>query len=350
MTKKRITVKDIANRAGVSRGTVDRVLHSRGQVASEVADKVKKAVKDLGYRPNLLARSLAKQNVYRIATILPKIKNRGYWSMTQSGIDSSMEEISDFGITLDAFEFDANDVQSYIYATEQVLNDRPDGILIAPEFYSQSRSFFESARRLNIPVLCINTQTTEYPNLGFIGPDAFQCGMMAGKLFQMTIPDLSRLMVLNIGASSIDQKHLLHKEQGMRYHFDQSTFSIEIDEADINNYKDQGAFREVMRKKMIDFAPQGIFVTNSRIHHLVPILKDLLINDIALIGFDLIPSNLGLLKKGDINFLIHQNPKMQGAMGIRTMFQYLMNREIPAPIQNVPLDIVMKENCDFYLS
>ena len=55
MPKENITIKDIAARAGVSTGTVDRVLHKRPNVSKTALDKVNKALEELDYRPNMYA-------------------------------------------------------------------------------------------------------------------------------------------------------------------------------------------------------------------------------------------------------------------------------------------------------
>ena len=57
--RKSIRIKDIALRAGVSIGTVDRVLHKRGEVSEETQQKIQQIIDELDYRPNLLASSLA---------------------------------------------------------------------------------------------------------------------------------------------------------------------------------------------------------------------------------------------------------------------------------------------------
>ena len=56
MQDKKITIFDVAECAGVSKGTVDRVLHNRGEVSKTSAEKVRKAIEELGYEPNLYAR------------------------------------------------------------------------------------------------------------------------------------------------------------------------------------------------------------------------------------------------------------------------------------------------------
>ena len=56
----RVTIRQIAEESGVSRGTVDRVLNNRGKVRPEVEERVRKVAEELGYNPNLLGRALIK--------------------------------------------------------------------------------------------------------------------------------------------------------------------------------------------------------------------------------------------------------------------------------------------------
>ena len=55
-----VTAQQIAELAGVSRGTVDRALHNRGRVNPEVAAKIHKIAAELGYNPNLIGQALVK--------------------------------------------------------------------------------------------------------------------------------------------------------------------------------------------------------------------------------------------------------------------------------------------------
>ena len=66
-----VTIKQIAEMCGVSRGTVDRVLNNRGRVSEETARKVTEAVEALGYKPNAFGKALAMQKKkIRIGVIL----------------------------------------------------------------------------------------------------------------------------------------------------------------------------------------------------------------------------------------------------------------------------------------
>ena len=57
----KVTINDVARVAGVSKGTVDRVLHNRGEVSAKSKDKVLKVIEELGFKPNLHASLLASQ-------------------------------------------------------------------------------------------------------------------------------------------------------------------------------------------------------------------------------------------------------------------------------------------------
>ena len=94
---KKIGVKDIAAKAEVSIGTVDRVLHNRGEVKEETRKRVMDIVIELGYKPNLLAKSLSSKKTTRIAIIIPDSSdNNPYWEKPIQGIKMAAEELENY--------------------------------------------------------------------------------------------------------------------------------------------------------------------------------------------------------------------------------------------------------------
>jgi len=70
---------------------------------------------------------------------------------------------------------------------------------------------------------------------------------------------------------------------------------------------------------------------------------------VNIVGYDLIPENVRYLKEGYIDFLISQQPEMQGYQGIYTLYnKVVLGEEVPEKIM-MPIDIIMKENIDYYL-
>ena len=66
MKRSKSTISDVAEAAGVTIGTVDRVLHERGEVSKKTKEKVLRAVRELGYKTNVYASMLASNESHRI--------------------------------------------------------------------------------------------------------------------------------------------------------------------------------------------------------------------------------------------------------------------------------------------
>ena len=77
---RRVTARDVAALAGVSQPTVSLVLgnHPRARVAAETRERVIKAAEELGYRPNVIARGLARRRSYALGLIVPDLRNPFY--------------------------------------------------------------------------------------------------------------------------------------------------------------------------------------------------------------------------------------------------------------------------------
>ena len=73
---KNVTIKEVAAHAGMSITTVSRALNNNYPVSAEAREKIEKAVAELGYRPNLVARSLKSNNTGIIGLVVADISNR----------------------------------------------------------------------------------------------------------------------------------------------------------------------------------------------------------------------------------------------------------------------------------
>ena len=67
----KVRIKDIARLAGVSTGTVDRVIHDSGEVSEKTRNKVGIILQELDYKPDILARTLASKKTYLFAVLMP---------------------------------------------------------------------------------------------------------------------------------------------------------------------------------------------------------------------------------------------------------------------------------------
>src|SRR5687767_11879019 len=90
-------VKEIARRANVSIGTVDRVIHNRSGVSEKTRNKINEIIKELNYQPNILASRLASKKIYQIAVLIPQISvETDFWEAPLKGIQRAESEIKKY--------------------------------------------------------------------------------------------------------------------------------------------------------------------------------------------------------------------------------------------------------------
>ena len=87
-----VTAQQIAELAGVSRGTVDRALHNRGRVNPEVAAKIHKIAAELGYKPNLIGQALVKsRREFKLGAILQSAVQTPTIQIVRAGVQRAAE-------------------------------------------------------------------------------------------------------------------------------------------------------------------------------------------------------------------------------------------------------------------
>lgn len=347
-----ITIKDIAREAGVSTGTVDRVIHHRGNVAVEVRARVQQVMDELGYKPNIMARSLANnKKTLRIAAILPDYHTDPYWVQPKEGVERAAEVVRHYGVAVEFHYFPLFDPEAYSETIRQALATQPGAVLFAPLFLAESDLLIQEATHLGIPKVMINTNIEGTDALCYIGQDSYQSGVLAGRLLNFGLSDGDCAMVLNLDKGVRNARHLLDKQQGFKDFFDRlENKSIEICYEVFEDFDDVEAVRAWINAW---FAQQprlnGFFITNSRAYKLAAALDPATQKRVKIVGFDLIEPNLSLLAENKIRFLINQNAWHQGYLAVMALVNKLvLKKDVPSH-QYLPLDIVVRENVEYYL-
>ncbi|MDB5009312.1 MAG: regulatory protein LacI [Mucilaginibacter sp.] len=349
--KPNIRIKDIALKANVSTGTVDRVLHNRGKVNEKVKEKVLKIISEMKYEPNFIARALSSNKTYHLVALIPDYTFDSYWLAPQSGIERAEKDLGKFGVQVQQLKFNPFDVHSFIAAANKISDINPDGILLSPIFYREVLPFFETWKEQGIPFVLFNTQIAEFDPLSYIGQDSYQSGFLAAKLIHYGTPQPSSVLIVHIDEEISNAAHLLKKEQGFRNYFLHNKLTsryniikIELKPSDITSFKAQ-------LNEVFENTPNlnAVFVTTSRAHEIAKYVIENITRHINIVGYDLLPQNVYYLNKDRISFLINQNPKGQGYWGIHQLVDHLVFKKEVAPIKFLPLDIVTKENLNYYI-
>lgn len=344
-----VGVKEIASLAKVSLATVDRVLHNRTGVSKNTREKIKAIIKELNYQPNILARSLASKKLYNFAIFIPNVSEEtAFWDAPLNGIRRAYKELNWHGINIKEYFFDQNDKNSFLEQAKLILDNKVEGIIIAPSFIEESINFTNSCKKLKIPYVFINSDLPTQDSLCYIGPELYKSGYLAARLASYGLANKGKVLVVNIAKEIDNHHHLLRKEEGFRNFFIDKQIPVNIIKVDINqtNYSAVEENLSIILKCNPDIT--SIFVTNSRVSSVAKYLEKNKNKDILLIGYDFLQDNIGYLNKGIINFLICQKPGEQGYMGMMALYQRLILNLPVEKIHYMPIDIVTKENFEFY--
>ena len=344
-----IGVKEIARLANVSLATVDRVLHNRTGVSESTRAKIQKIISRLNYKPNILARRLASGKVYRFAVLIPAVSEEtDYWQAPLNGVNRAESELEQYGIKIERYFFDQNDKKSFTSQARLILKNDTDGVVMAPSFIEEAIQFTNSCKALKIPYVFINSDIPAQESLSYIGPELYKSGYLAASLAGYSKTESGKILVVNIAKEIDNQHHVIRKEEGFRSYFKDKNIKADILEININ----QTDYKAVEKNlaEVFEHNPDitCIFVTNSRVFSVARFVEKKGLENILLIGYDYINENIQCLKNGRINFLICQKPEEQGYRGIMALYHHLILKIPIANIDYMPIDIITKENYEFY--
>jgi len=345
---KKVSVKDIASHANVSIGTVDRVIHERGEVSAKTARRVKAVIEELGYEPNLIARSLATKNTHTLAVFLPDSKDSNdYWHYPIVGIKQAINEISDHGINLKFYFFDLNDKDDFLEKYNRLISDKPDVVITAPMFEEYHSEVFQQFEENNIKYVLIDSDVANSSRISFVGQHTERSGQVAGRLMCSLLKAGENTLIANILSGSDITPVIQKRIQGFRnYMMENNSTSIT---SEINlpiNLNESDELTNLIASDSI----KGIFVPGSRSHIISKYLDQRDLNDIKIIGYDLIENNIQDLKAGKIDLIISQRPLKQGYHAVMRLFDYLIKKQSKQENILLPIDVILKENVDDYLS
>jgi LacI family transcriptional regulator len=332
----------------VSIGTVDRVLHNRGEVAEATKKKILKIVSELNYQPNILASTLASKKSALFATLFPEPPSpEGYWNKPVVGVQKRVTELRQYGIQVQPFTFSQTDPKSFAENARKVVELKPDGVVFAPFYKKESTVFINQLKELNIPFVFIDSEIKNAGHLGYIGQNSYQSGLVSGKLLDLILPE-GNVLVIHFAKEMDNQNHLVQREKGFYdWYFKNKRdihqlFTLEV--PDTSDEKWMEGLEEMIRNKNI----KGIFVTNSRVFNVGRLIEKFQLFELKVIGHDLLKENVAYLKKDIVHFLICQRPEEQGYNAINKIFRYVVQKRITARENYTSIDIVTKENVDYY--
>ena len=168
MNPKRVTIKQVAQEAGVSTQTISRVINDRPDVAPKTRQRVLDIIERLGYQPSALARSLIRRRSHTLGVVTAGLRYLGP-SQTLNGITAQAEAMSYSLLLKKLPKFDTDDVTPILNA---LLARQVDGIIWAVSEVGNNRDWLvDRLPQLPIPIIFLTMH--QQPNLSVVAVDNY---------------------------------------------------------------------------------------------------------------------------------------------------------------------------------
>lgn len=333
----KITIRKIAEMAGVSRSAVDKVIHNRPGVRESVRQDVLRIIKETGYIP--IHQTPSEETEQKlVAVLLPKLNNF-YFRELKAGMDQMCAAMP--GIHLEYYHCDATDIDGMLDVLDFLHTRAVDLYIIRGVKSSRLKNRLDA---LQAPVIFIDSAVPGAKSLCFIGEDCYRSGRIAASLLVKTLPSNSNIAVIS-GSPKVSGHKLrlqgfldaVHKHNPntcvveQLYSQDQSVIAYESACKVLEQYPDlrgicnlAGHSGEV-GQAILDMRRQGM---------------------VKMVCYNHTEDISALIEKGVVEFSIDLSPARQGQILLETVYHFLINHRQPANTIYTSIAIVMDENID----
>lgn len=344
-----IRIKDIAEKAGVSVGTVDRVLHGRPNVSTKAREKVETVLNEINYQPNMYASALASNKKYNFHCLLPRHEGSAYWIDVEHGLRQATLNRRDFHLSLSITYYDQFLESSFAEAAEEALSTQPDGMVIVPQEHGVTQAFCQKLSEQNIPFIFLDSNIADINALSFYGQEPLKSGTFAARMFMLQAAGSAEILLIRlINRGRVASKQQEYREIGFRQYMREFCPNCKIVELNL----------QMNAEEDYDIQLDDFFAAHPNLRHGITFSSRVFIvgeyllrnnrRDIRLMGYDVLDRNLECLQKGVVNFLIAQHSWRQGYECIKSLFNHLVMKKEILRDNYIPIELLSIENYMFY--
>lgn len=305
-----VTIQQIAELAGVSRGTVDRALNHRGRINPQVEERICRLADELGYVPKRRKKTENRGKNQKIG-IVTQLAKSSFMLEVNRGIQKAKEELQDRGIQVILKEGISVDEKEQIKAIEELEAEGIQGLAIMPVECEGVRLKLNTLmEEKNIPVVTFNSDIVGTRRLCFVGMDNRKSGRTAAGLMGLLTGGSGKILIITgYFSNHVDNQRV----DGFIEEIKNTYPQMEI--AGVHGSFDETAEVEriVENALMSTTGIRGILVVSGGQAGVGRAFEKLKIEHRPyVIIYDQTPKNEKALKENTVDFLIDQNGYVQG--------------------------------------
>lgn len=322
-----VTIQQIAERANVSRGTVDRALNNRGRINPEVAERIMQIADEMGYVPREKRKNAAKKKNIKIG-VITQLAKASFMLEINRGIQQAREELKDWGVEILLKEGLSVDEEEQARVIEELAAQGIQGLALMPVDCDRIREKINwLTEEKKIPVVTFNSDIVGTKRSCFVGMDNRRSGKTAAGLMGLMTRGIGKVLIITGYFSNVVNNA---RVDGFIEEIKNEYPELEI--AGVQGSFDETAEVErIIENSMINIPGiNGIFVVSGGQAGVKMAFEKLgLERRPYVVIYDQTPKNEKTIKEGTVDFLIDQNGFFQGYRPLYILTNMLTKNVMP---------------------
>ena len=320
-----VTIKQIADMCGVSRGTVDRVLNNRGNVKPEKRKRVLEVMRELNYQPNPAGKALAARKNHPVIGVLLRSEGNAFFNDVIHGMDRAASSYAIYGLTVRYYPMKGYDIDKQLHLMEQ-MKGKVNALIISPIDDPRIAAAIDSLVADGIFVITVVSDIDSSQRRAYVGSDYFNGGETACALLEILLGKKASVGLV-MGSRQV-LGHRLRLE-GFRHRMERlPDFTIagivENGDDEICSYERTKELLQEHPDISAMFCMAGGVYGACRAVMQLPEEKQPLV-----IAFDSVPTTVEMMRCGIVKAILFQHPTRQGRLSVQLAFEYLVNGRLP---------------------
>ncbi|MCM2404062.1 MAG: LacI family DNA-binding transcriptional regulator [Ferrovibrio sp.] len=338
----RPTAKDLAEAAGVSLATVDRVLNDRPNVSKKAARLVTEAIERIGFVRNPAAVNLARSRIYRFRFLLPMAGDQ-YLRELLEKVDEAREALRSDLTDVDVVQIPTTDPHAVAKYLSGLQSEEVDGIAVMAPESPQVRDAMARLIERGIKVVQFLSGQEKLKTADFVGIDNFAAGATAGKLIGRFLShEPGKIMVI---AETMMAQDSIERRLGFDSIINER-FPHLCPLPSAETYGDERRASLVIQR-MLEHNPQinAVYVLSAEARLPISTIAQFAdLRRLTVVVHERTPFSEEALRDERIDAIIAQNPGHAVRSAIRIMRARLEAREPLASQEKIRIEILLKEN------
>jgi LacI family transcriptional regulator len=321
----RITSKQIAELAGVSRGTVDRALNNRGGVRPEVCRRILDIAAEYGYQPMRAGKALVMRETLTIGVLLNSVGNLFFDDVIR-GINEAVQDFSDFSIELRMQQIKGYRLDEQLAALDRLAGENLSGLVLTPINHPDVAARLEQFCERGVPVVAINSDITQFSPLVYVGCDYLRSGQTAAQMLGLLRGADARILIVTGSLKVLGHNQRVYGfSRVLKSDFPQTRIVDVVENNDDEELSYQvvaDTLRHFPEINALYFAAGGVLGGARAVLERQGELPTILTCDLN----DTIRS---YIQQGIVAATICQQPYLQGFTGVKVLLNQLLFRQPP---------------------